>query len=478
MTFNVFNRVLETGRNDGSNNIELLGKHTGYQAFADRMSATDTCYYEINDGANWEIGVGTLTSDTILARTTVLKSSAGDGLITLSGNNFNVFITMPAEKMVFIRPDGTIGNADPFRQTIVVDTISDMQALNPVPSTGVSVYVRANSTITSEVPDGGGDWFTWDATDASAQDGVDTFISSVVGTGNGLYKRQHNAVRVRSEISLTYGGEIALIGSVPKVKIGSYDWFIGIGNTESFFGVYETLTSLKAVSAAEIFQNGNKVTLLGLDAGVDFKVPKIYKWNSSATVTGAQLDDVNWIRPTTGSASTGNGRWELLVNLDAEATMTAGDPTPSVAHKDILILDGTTPITDFDDGHEGQSLFVIWGGVDAIDITHNASIICSGGVTITIDGSNRAAVFQRRNGVWYQIGGGATPDGPTAIASNQVTQAELMDISDAINTSGKRLGKQVLNTTSNRIFFAVGPNAGDNWRPMDDQSGISDLTPA
>jgi len=36
----------------------------------------------------------------------------------------------------------------------------------------------------------------------------------------------------------------------------------------------------------------------------------------------------------------------------------------------------------------------------------------------------------------------------------------------------------VLDTTNNREYFALGSGATDKWRPGDDQSGLSDVTPS
>jgi hypothetical protein len=74
------------------------------------------------------------------------------------------------------------------------------------------------------------------------------------------------------------------------------------------------------------------------------------------------------------------------------------------------------------------------------------------------------------------FGGGS--GGNLSDVSNQISFVQLLDISDPINTSEKLLGKMVLETTNNRVYVALGSAAGDSWRPMDDQSGISDETPS
>jgi hypothetical protein len=93
-------RVLETCTSPGTGTITLLGAVTGYQAFS-TVGNGNTCYYAIADqnGANWEVGIGTYSSGT-LARTTVLSSSNAGSLTNFSTGTQNVFLTYPSERSV------------------------------------------------------------------------------------------------------------------------------------------------------------------------------------------------------------------------------------------------------------------------------------------------------------------------------------------------------------------------------------------
>ena len=93
-------RVLETCTSPGTGTITLLGAVTGYQAFS-TVGNGNTCYYAIADqnGANWEVGIGTYSSGT-LARTTVLSSSNAGSLTNFSTGSQNVFLTYPSERSV------------------------------------------------------------------------------------------------------------------------------------------------------------------------------------------------------------------------------------------------------------------------------------------------------------------------------------------------------------------------------------------
>lgn len=62
------------------------------------------------------------------------------------------------------------------------------------------------------------------------------------------------------------------------------------------------------------------------------------------------------------------------------------------------------------------------------------------------------------------------------ITGTATSTGALADISNAINTTGKTLGKLV--EADGRLYRAMGTTAASAWRPMDDQSGVNDITPA
>ena len=117
MALVVYDRVQETTTTSGTGSVTLLGAVSGFQSFA-VVGNTNTTYYTITDGAQWEVGIGTYsTSGPTLARTTVLSNSNGNTTpITLSGGLAQVFVTYTAEKSVNldasdnVTPLGTIAS--------------------------------------------------------------------------------------------------------------------------------------------------------------------------------------------------------------------------------------------------------------------------------------------------------------------------------------------------------------------------------
>lgn len=99
-------RVKETTTTTGTGAITLAGAATGFRAFASVMAASDTCYYCIQGGAEWEIGLGTF--NTTLARTTVLSSSNAGAAVNFSAGTKEVFIVAPAFALAEFEPSGAL----------------------------------------------------------------------------------------------------------------------------------------------------------------------------------------------------------------------------------------------------------------------------------------------------------------------------------------------------------------------------------
>jgi hypothetical protein len=100
MAFVIADRVRETSTTVGTGSITLAGAVTGYQTFASVLASSDTTYYTIADqtGANWEVGIGTFTSPSTLARTTILSSSNAGSVVTFTSGTKDVFISLPSSK--------------------------------------------------------------------------------------------------------------------------------------------------------------------------------------------------------------------------------------------------------------------------------------------------------------------------------------------------------------------------------------------
>lgn len=100
MAFVIADRVRETTTTTGTGNLTLAGAVSKFRTFASVLSSSDTTYYSIVEqtGTAWEVGIGTFTSPSTLARTTILSSSNGGSIVTFTSGTKDVFISLPASK--------------------------------------------------------------------------------------------------------------------------------------------------------------------------------------------------------------------------------------------------------------------------------------------------------------------------------------------------------------------------------------------
>lgn len=90
--FRTKDRVLETSVTTGVGSYALAGAVTGYQPFiGGSVASGDLVPYFAEDGTNWEIGIGTVTSGpSTLARTNVIRSSNADAAVNWGAGTKNL----------------------------------------------------------------------------------------------------------------------------------------------------------------------------------------------------------------------------------------------------------------------------------------------------------------------------------------------------------------------------------------------------
>jgi len=87
-------RVRESASTTGTGAFTLAGAATGFRTFASVAVDGDTFPYCAVNGTEWEVGLGTRSSSTVMARTAVLSSSNSGALVSFTSAP-TVFLTPP-----------------------------------------------------------------------------------------------------------------------------------------------------------------------------------------------------------------------------------------------------------------------------------------------------------------------------------------------------------------------------------------------
>jgi hypothetical protein len=150
MAFKTADKIQESSTTTGTGALTLVGATVGHKAFSAICSNGDVCYYSIDGGAEWEVGLGTWSTGNLLTRTTVIASSTGSAVAFSAGSKI-VSLTGPASKVLQQDGSGNInlsaagGGLNLARSSIVQNaTTMDLFALsNIIDGTGSAVVLAA-----------------------------------------------------------------------------------------------------------------------------------------------------------------------------------------------------------------------------------------------------------------------------------------------------------------------------------------------
>ena len=135
-------RVKETTTTTGTGTFTLAGAVTGFETFGTGVGNSNTTYYAVTlpGTAEFEVGLGTLSSDSsTIARTTVISSSNSDNAVNFSAGTKTIFCTLPASKTVFL--DGS-GNATLGADLSVGDDLTVEGGVIELKNTGAQSELR------------------------------------------------------------------------------------------------------------------------------------------------------------------------------------------------------------------------------------------------------------------------------------------------------------------------------------------------
>jgi hypothetical protein len=125
MALVIADRVRETSTTTGTGTLTLDGAVSGYRTFSSGIGNSNTCYYTITLGADYEIGLGTVSAGQ-LARTTILRSSNSNNAVNFGAGTKDVFATYPGDKAVDTDGAQTLTNKTLTDPTIIGTIIEDV----------------------------------------------------------------------------------------------------------------------------------------------------------------------------------------------------------------------------------------------------------------------------------------------------------------------------------------------------------------
>jgi len=146
-------RVKETTTTTGTGTVNLAGATPGFETFVERIGDGNATYYciALQGGAEFEVGVGTVTSGTpdTLSRTTVLANSDNNtNNVNFSAGVKDVFCTLPASKAVVEDSNNNVT----FASNIIVGGTVDGVDI----ATRDGVLTSTTTTANAALPKAGG----------------------------------------------------------------------------------------------------------------------------------------------------------------------------------------------------------------------------------------------------------------------------------------------------------------------------------
>ena len=308
-------RVKETTTTTWTGTVTLGGAVSGFDTFAAGIGNSNTTYYCIQLGAEFEVGLGTLAGDSsTLARTTVISSSNSDNAVNFSAGAKNVFCTLPASKATVLDASGNLALAG----NIDVDGTSNLDVVDIDGAVDMASTLQVDGVLTTtatQVATGG---ITSGSNIVSDTDSTDDLGTTSVRWANLFVD------------GITATDQITATGFT-----GTLDGILGSGAAAAATTTTlasSTITASGIVTAnAKLDMNG---TELILDADADTSITADTDDQIDFRIGGADKMEMN------ATAFSGGAIYENADDISANYSITAGKNALSVGP--ITIASGVT----------------------------------------------------------------------------------------------------------------------------------------
>ena len=254
-------RVRETSSTTGSAGFTLVGAVDGFQRFSAAIGSANTCYYAATDGSAFEVGLGTVSANT-LARTTVLDSShASSGVlhrVDFQAGTKDVFATYAADKAVILDADGnltvgttanitTLGNVSVAKTLTITSGISGASTLNikGAVSAGSTLGVKGN--VSTE-----GTLSVIGAVSVGATLGI-TNDASVTGTFTFATATTSGNLNVDGNFTFATANSTGNLGVVKNVSVGGTFHVEGSSSAKGTFAFADAVTCASTLTVGGLF---------------------------------------------------------------------------------------------------------------------------------------------------------------------------------------------------------------------------------
>ena len=305
MAQKIADRVRETTTTTGTGSIALAGAVTGYRSFSSVLSTGDTTYYCVADqgGANWEVGIGTFTSPSTLARTTILSSSNAGSVVTFGAGTKDVFITEPSSQVLLASGATMTGpllvnSAGAGNVARVAGAAASSAVVIGVDSTSADTNV--NITIGNPKGTGYISALTADST-------------ATGGNARGSYAVDWQLSRT-SATQVASGTNSAIVGGANNIGSGNYSLSAGLSNQAS-------ATYTVALGHGTVANGGASLATGQYSSAHGIYAARVHAGNNITTVGDAQTGDY---------ALSGRSTGGIAVRLTADGNTAASTNTANI----------------------------------------------------------------------------------------------------------------------------------------------------